>query len=141
MRVSIKYIGILSAFKFGCLMSIIPVVLVVFILLLSPVVVSNRGTSVNVTGVLTIPIIAYGIFAGFASGVFFAFQAILFNIVAFFFGGLEVKLMRIRRVVDVEEELPDPDQRAIQGYSYAAQEEKMRLHVEPQDAKQRMKRF
>lgn len=94
MRVSIKSIGILSAFKVGCLMAFFPFICIVLALLLSPIVVNNRGQSINITGLMSLPTLLYGLVVGVGTGLVFGFQAALYNLVAKLFGGLEVNLKR-----------------------------------------------
>ena len=94
MRVTLKSIGILSAFKVGCFMSFLPILAVVAILLLAPIVINTNQGPMNITGAMTLPIILYGIGAGFLAGLGMALWAALYDLVALLFGGFVIKLGR-----------------------------------------------
>jgi len=92
MRIMVKYIGMISAFKVGCLMSLLPLLCGAAVFLLYPVVISNGRTSFNCTGALVLPMLIFGVIGAFLSGVGAAFQALVYNVVALIFGGIEIRL-------------------------------------------------
>lgn len=95
MKVRIKRVGILSAFKAGCLMSTLPIVFLTLLLLvaiLNPEVLIRSGlAAVSVPTTLAITIVLVGIGAGIAG----AIQAIIYNITSLIGGSVIMEMERV----------------------------------------------
>jgi hypothetical protein len=92
-RSVVEYIGMVSAFKVGCFMAIVPAFFIA-IIAGSTFIVMNQFSTTAMSFVLTLalPFILYLILAGLGGGLAFFFQAFVYNIVSAIFGGLELNI-------------------------------------------------
>lgn len=105
MRVSIARIGIISAFKVGCLLYLAPFVCIVLMLVASFLFggLTAKGVPVpasivsSLTGgsLLSVSVLFYGLFGGIIAGLVVALYALFYNIIARVVGGLEIDLIRL----------------------------------------------
>src|SRR5579859_3117234 len=94
MQVKIGHIGIFSAFKLGCFLAALPI-LIVAIAAGVVVITNSQKPDVVVPLALSVPsILLYAVLADILCGVLAASQAILFNIGARLFGGLVIHFER-----------------------------------------------
>lgn len=107
MRVQVKYISVWSAVKVGCLMTVIPIVCITGFLLLvvlMPAVAFTRNLSAQLNLIgggssAAFFIIAGGFLAGIGTAISWASTAMLYNTIAWLFGGIKVDLEREQVVV------------------------------------------
>lgn len=104
MRVNIKYISLLSAFKMGCAFTLvimlllgIPYITCTFAGLLPLMSITTAGALRGIPGILTsgyVLIILVGILGAFSVAISWTLAAFFFNVAAWLTGGLNVKLKR-----------------------------------------------
>lgn len=96
MQVKISHVGIFSAFKLGCFIAALPIVIIAVAFAIVVAADAQKPNAlIGLPLALSIPSIAiYALLADFLCGVLAASQAILFNIGAHFFGGLAIHLDR-----------------------------------------------
>ena len=102
MRAHVKRVSIWSAAKVGCLMTALPIICVASFLLLAlinPALAFAPSLEMQLRllgggSSAVFVIIAYAFFAGIGTALVWGFTAIIYNVVAFLFGGVEISLER-----------------------------------------------
>lgn len=104
----IRHIGVFSAFKVGCLttaLSLTGLFLCMMITILPFAIVTRVDMRPWIAGITITPLIfiVAAIVYGFGPGLVLAYHAIIYNIIARFFGGLVVNLEREQASTDAPE--------------------------------------